>query len=87
MSNTLVRLVDYMLLIGKKAVTGYVHPSAGDAEINSYVVLQQLEYIQGLGVARCARSFGDKVLVVSGAVGLYDADILRKILYDKSIAL
>ena len=51
---------------GKKAVTGYVHPSDGDAEINPYVVLQQLDYSQGLGVARC----------VSGAIGLYDADVL-----------
>jgi biofilm PGA synthesis N-glycosyltransferase PgaC len=85
MPNTLVRLVDYMLLNGKKAVTGYVHPSDGDAEVNPYVVLQQLEYSQGLGVARCAQSFGDKVLVVSGAIGLYNADVLREILNDKSI--
>ncbi|MDI6806058.1 MAG: glycosyltransferase family 2 protein [Candidatus Bathyarchaeia archaeon] len=85
MPNTLVRLVDYMLLNGKKAVTGYVHPSDGDAEINPYVVLQQLEYSQGLGVARCAQSLGDRVLVVSGAIGLYDAHVLRGILYDKSM--
>jgi biofilm PGA synthesis N-glycosyltransferase PgaC len=85
MPNTLARLVDYMLLNGKKAVTGYVHPSDGDAEVNPYVVLQQLEYSQGLGVARCAQSFGDKVLVVSGAIGLYDADVLREILNGKSI--
>ncbi|MEM3700443.1 MAG: glycosyltransferase family 2 protein [Candidatus Bathyarchaeia archaeon] len=85
MSDTLVRLVDYMLSNGKKAVTGYVHPSDGDAEINPYVVLQQLEYSQGLGVARCAQSLGDRVLVVSGAIGLYDAHVLREILYDKSM--
>ncbi|MGQ9507650.1 MAG: glycosyltransferase [Candidatus Bathycorpusculaceae bacterium] len=85
MPDTLVRLVDYMLLNGKKAVTGYVHPSDGDAEVNPYIVLQQLEYSQGLGVARCAQSFGDRVLVVSGAIGLYDADVLRRILYDKSM--
>ncbi|MGQ9531085.1 MAG: glycosyltransferase [Candidatus Bathycorpusculaceae bacterium] len=85
MPDALVRLVDYMLLNGKKAVTGYVHPSDGNAEVNPYIILQQLEYSQGLGVARCAQSFGDKVLVVSGAIGLYDADVLRKILNDKSI--
>lgn len=85
MPGTLVRLVDYMLSNGKKAVTGYVHPSDGDAEINPYVVLQQLEYSQGLGVARCAQSLGDKVLVVSGAIGLYDAHALREILDDKSM--
>jgi len=83
--NTLVRLVDYMLSNGKKAVTGYAHPSDGDAEVNPYVVLQQLEYSQGLGVARCAHSLSDSVLVVSGAIGLYDAEALRGILYEKSV--
>jgi len=85
MPDTLVKLVDYMFLNGKKAVTGYVHPSDGDAEVNPYVVLQQLEYSQGLGVARCAQSLGDNVLVVSGAVGLYDASVLRGILNEKSL--
>jgi cellulose synthase/poly-beta-1,6-N-acetylglucosamine synthase-like glycosyltransferase len=85
MSNTLVKLVDYMLLNGKKAVTGYAHPTDGDAEMNPYVILQQLEYSQGLGIARCAQSLGDNVLVVSGAVGLYDADVLREILNEKNV--
>jgi len=85
MPNTLLKLVDYMLLNGKKAVTGYVHPSDGDAELNPYVVLQQLEYSQGLGIARCAQSLGNNVLVVSGAIGLYDADVLRGILNEKNI--
>jgi len=85
MPDTLAKLVDYMLLNGKKAVTGYVHPSDGDAEVNPYVVLQQLEYSQGLGVSRCAQSLGDNVLVVSGAVGLYDASVLRGILNEKSL--
>jgi biofilm PGA synthesis N-glycosyltransferase PgaC len=83
--STLVKLVDYMLVNGKKAVTGYVHPSDGDAEINPYIVLQQLEYSQGLGVARCAQSLGNNVLVVSGAISLYDANVLRAILNEKSI--
>jgi cellulose synthase/poly-beta-1,6-N-acetylglucosamine synthase-like glycosyltransferase len=85
MPETLVRLVNHMLLNGKKAVTGYVHPSDGDAEVNPYVVLQQLEYSQGLGVARCAQSLGNNVLVVSGTIGLYDADILRGILDSKNV--
>ncbi|MCK4481936.1 glycosyltransferase family 2 protein, partial [Candidatus Bathyarchaeota archaeon] len=85
MPDTLVRLVDYMLSNGKKAVTGYVHPSDGDAELNPYVVLQQLEYSQGLGISRCAQSLGNNVLVVSGAVGLYDAHVLREILNEKKI--
>jgi biofilm PGA synthesis N-glycosyltransferase PgaC len=83
--DTLVKLVDYMLLNGKKAVTGYVNPSDGEAEFNPYVILQQLEYSQGLGVARCAQSLGNNVLVVSGAVGLYDANVLREILNEKRI--
>jgi cellulose synthase/poly-beta-1,6-N-acetylglucosamine synthase-like glycosyltransferase len=83
--DTLVKLVDYMLLNGKKAVTGYVNPSDGDAEFNPYVILQQLEYSQGLGVARCAQSLGNDVLVVSGAIGLYDADVLRGILNEKRV--
>lgn len=83
--DTLVNLVDYMVSNGKKAVTGYVHPSDGDAELNPYVVLQQLEYSQGLGIARCAQSLGNNVLVVSGVVGLYDADVLRGIINDKDV--
>jgi len=83
--DTLVKLVDYMLLNGKKAVTGYVHPTDGDEETSPYIILQQLEYSQGLGIARCAQSLGDKVLVVSGAIGLYDAETLRKIFAEKSL--
>lgn len=85
MPDTLEKLVDYMLLNGKKAVTGYVHPSDGGYEASSYVVLQQLEYSQGLGVARCAQSLGNNVLVVSGAIGLYDTNILREILFEKRL--
>lgn len=84
-SDTVLKLVDYMLANGKKAVTGYVHPSDGNAEQTPYVILQQLEYSQGLGVARCAQSLGNNVLVVSGAIGLYDADVLREILNEKDI--
>jgi len=78
--QTLARLVDYMLANGKAAVTGYVHPSDGGREANSYCVLQQLEYSQGLGVFRCAQSFGNCVTVVPGAVGIFRADVLREIL-------
>jgi cellulose synthase/poly-beta-1,6-N-acetylglucosamine synthase-like glycosyltransferase len=83
--DALTWLVDYMLSNGKKAVTGYVHPSDGNAEFNPYVILQQLEYSQGLGVARCAQSLGNNVLVVSGAIGLYDAYVLREILNNKNV--
>jgi len=83
--DTLTRLVDSLLLGNKKAVTGYVNPSDGDRELNPYVVLQQLEYSQGLGINRCAQSLGNNVLVVSGAIGLYDAEVLRGILAEKSV--
>jgi len=85
MPETLTQLVDYMLLNGKKAVTGYVHPSDGDSELNPYVVLQELEYSQGLGTTRCAQSLGNNVLVISGAMGLFDAETLREILNDKDV--
>jgi len=85
MPDTLVKLVDHMLLNGKKAVTGYAHPSDGDSEVNPYIVLQQLEYSQGLGVTRCAQSLGNNVLVVSGAIGLYDAKVLQEILNEKGL--
>jgi biofilm PGA synthesis N-glycosyltransferase PgaC len=85
MPDALVKLVDHMLSNGKKAVTGYVHPSDGASEVDSYVVLQQLEYSEGLGVTRNAQSLGNNVLVVPGAIGLYDAEILRGILDEKSI--
>jgi cellulose synthase/poly-beta-1,6-N-acetylglucosamine synthase-like glycosyltransferase len=85
MPNTLVKLVDHMLSNGKKAVTGYVHPSDGVSELDSYVVLQQLEYSEGLGITRHAQSLSNNVLVVSGAIGLYDAGVLRGILDEKNI--
>jgi cellulose synthase/poly-beta-1,6-N-acetylglucosamine synthase-like glycosyltransferase len=80
---TLKKLVDYKLSNGKKAVTGYVDPSA--KKPNAYVALQKLEYSQGLGVGRCAQSLFDNVLVVSGAIGIYEADLLRGILFEKNI--
>ncbi len=85
MPDTLVQLADYLLLNGKKAVTGYVHPSDGNSEMNPYVVLQQLEYSQGLGITRQAQALNNSVLVVSGAIGMYDADVLRGILMDNPI--
>jgi biofilm PGA synthesis N-glycosyltransferase PgaC len=84
-SDTLLKLVDYKLSNGKKAVTGYVHPSAEGVGSNIYVTLQQLEYSQGLSIGRCAQSLGDNVLVVSGAIGVYDADLLREILDERNI--
>jgi cellulose synthase/poly-beta-1,6-N-acetylglucosamine synthase-like glycosyltransferase len=83
--DTLVGLVDYKLSNGKRAVTGYVHPNGEGSEGNLMVSLQRLEYSQGLGVGRCAQSLGDNVLVVSGAIGIYDADLLREVLTERNI--
>ena len=86
--NTLRRLVDYLLSNGKKAVTGYIHPKTEGAEgtKDKFIVsLQQLEYSQGLGIDRCAQSLGNCVLVVPGAIGVYDADLLRAILTEANI--
>jgi biofilm PGA synthesis N-glycosyltransferase PgaC len=83
--ETLVELVDYKLSNGKRAVTGYVHPNGEGSEGNLIVRLQRLEYSQGLGVGRCAQSLGDNVLVVSGAIGVYDADLLREVLTERNI--
>ena len=83
--ETLVELADYKLSNGKRAVTGYVHPNGEGSEGNLIVRLQRLEYSQGLGVGRCAQSLGDNVLVVSGAIGLYDADLLREVLTERNI--
>ncbi len=85
MPGTLVKLVDHMLSNGKKAVTGYVHPSDGFSEMDSYVILQQLEYSEGQGITRHAQSLGNNVVVVPGAIGLYDAEVLREILQEKRI--
>lgn len=84
-SETLVHMVDYMIMNGKKAVTGYVNPSDGNGERNTLVILQQLEYSQGLAIIRNAETLGNNVLVVSGAVGLYDAETLRAILNDTRV--
>lgn len=78
-------LVEYMRANGKVAVTGYVHPSDGKAERNPLVVLQQLEYSQGLSIFRCAQALGNAVLVVPGAIGLFDADVLRDILNGRGL--
>jgi cellulose synthase/poly-beta-1,6-N-acetylglucosamine synthase-like glycosyltransferase len=81
--EALARLVDGMVVGGFEAVTGYIHPKTdGDGFL---VSLQQLEYSQGLGIDRCAQSLGGCVLVVPGAIGVFDADLLRQILWDGNI--
>lgn len=83
--DTLQRLVDYMLSNGKSAVTGYIHPKTEGAKGSFLVTLQQLEYSQGLGIDRCAQALGNCVLVVPGAIGIYNAKALRDILTESNI--
>jgi cellulose synthase/poly-beta-1,6-N-acetylglucosamine synthase-like glycosyltransferase len=82
--DALCKLVAALMLNGKKAVTGYIHPQA-NGESGFLVSFQQLEYSQGLAVDRCAQSLGNCVLVVPGAIGVYDADLLRAILTEADI--
>ncbi len=83
--HTLKKLVDYMLSNSKKAVTGYIHPKTDDPKDKFITSLQQLEYSQGLAIDRCAQSLGNCVLVVPGAIGVYDATLLRNILTETTI--
>jgi cellulose synthase/poly-beta-1,6-N-acetylglucosamine synthase-like glycosyltransferase len=83
--HTLQKLVDYLLSNGKKAVTGYIHPKTEETKDNFITSLQQLEYSQGLAIDRCAQSLGNCVLVVPGAIGIYDANLLRDILNEANI--
>ena len=83
--ETLTGLVNYKLSNGKRAVTGYAHPNGEGSEGKLIVNLQRLEYSQGLSVGRCAQSLGNNVLVVSGAIGVYDADLLREVLTERNI--
>jgi len=83
--GALTELINYMNSNGKVAATGYIHPSNGGKESNPYVILQQLEYSQGLGIFRCAQALGNAVLVIPGPIGVYRADILRKILNKKKM--
>ncbi len=83
--ETLRILVEYMQTNGKAAATGYVHPSNIKTESTSLIVLQQLEYSQGLGVFRCAQSLGNAVTVVPGAIGLFEAELFRDILNERAV--
>ena len=82
-ADTLRGLVEYMRSNGKVAVTGYVHPT-GDGK-SGLVSLQQLEYSQGLGVFRCAQALGNTVTVVPGAIGLFEANVLRDVLNGRGL--
>jgi cellulose synthase/poly-beta-1,6-N-acetylglucosamine synthase-like glycosyltransferase len=79
----LTELVDYMHATKTLAASGYIHPSDGLSERKLFVVLQQLEYSQGLGVLRRAEALGNAITVVPGPMGLYRSEVLRQLLNDK----
>ena len=83
--DTLKCLVDHMLSNNEKAVTGYIHPKTENGENTFIVSLQQLEYCQGLSIDRCAQSLVNSVLVIPGAIGVYDAWLLRDVLAEANI--
>jgi len=82
--NALTDLVDFMSATGMTAISGHIHPSNGDDKWNFYIVLQQLEYSQGLGILRQAQALGDAIPVVPGPMGLYRVEVLRDMLNERS---
>lgn len=83
--SALKELVKQMVRNGKAATTGFIHPSDGGHERNLYVILQQLEYSQWLGIFRRGQALGDAVPVVPGPMGLYRAYCLREVLNGKKL--
>ena len=83
--SALRRLIDDLLSNGKKAITGYIHPRTEDGKNGLFVALQRLEYSQGLAIDRCAQSLGNLVVVVPGAIGVYDARLFWDIMTDVRI--
>jgi len=84
--DALKQLSAFMDTPDRAAVTGYIHPSDENTRTpNLFIILQQLEYSQGLGVFRCAQALGNAVLVVPGPIGLYNTEVLQEILDDKKV--
>ena len=84
-SDALYELVKRMKGEGKAAISGYIHPSDGKDEKRMYIILQQLEYSQGLGIFRSAQALANAIPVIPGPMGLYEAYILREILNEKRL--
>jgi cellulose synthase/poly-beta-1,6-N-acetylglucosamine synthase-like glycosyltransferase len=83
--KALSNLVNYVYANKKAAASGYIHPSDGKNERNLYVVLQMLEYSQGLGILRRAQALGNAIPVVPGPMGIYRSEVLREILNEKRV--
>jgi len=84
-SLALTDLVDFVCAFGLGAVSGYIHPSDGASERNLFIVLQQLEYSQGLGILRRAQALGDAIPVVPGPMGLFRVEVLRNLLNERGV--
>jgi cellulose synthase/poly-beta-1,6-N-acetylglucosamine synthase-like glycosyltransferase len=65
------------------ALTGYIHPTDGNAERNFLIIFQQQEYSQALGVFRCAQALTNTVFIVPGPIGLHKANAFRNILNER----
>ncbi|MEM2107903.1 MAG: glycosyltransferase, partial [Candidatus Bathyarchaeia archaeon] len=83
--QTLSELVNNMEAHGNAAVSGYIHPSDGKNERRTYIILQQLEYSQGLSILRSAQALLNAIPVVPGPMGLYRATPLRDIVNEKTV--
>ena len=83
--KALSNLVNYVYANDRAVASGYIHPSDGKDERNLYVILQMLEYSQGLGILRRAQALGDAIPVVPGPMGIYRSEVLRDILNEKRI--
>lgn len=81
----LSELVKYMEGEGKAATSGYIHPSDGENERRKYIILQQLEYSQGLSILRSAQALLNAIPVVPGPMGLYRAHIFRSVVNEKTV--
>jgi cellulose synthase/poly-beta-1,6-N-acetylglucosamine synthase-like glycosyltransferase len=83
--EALSNLINYACAYDRAAASGYIHPSDGRDERNLYVILQMLEYSQGLGILRRAQALGNAIPVVPGPMGIYRSEVLREILNERKI--
>ena len=82
--DALKQLTNFIDIDDRAAVTGYIHPSDENTRTpNLFIILQQLEYSQGLGVFRCAQALANAVLVVPGPIGLYKTHVLGRVLSER----
>jgi cellulose synthase/poly-beta-1,6-N-acetylglucosamine synthase-like glycosyltransferase len=81
--STLRELINRMGNNDIVALTGYIHPTDGNTERNLFIVFQQQEYSQALGVFRCAQALAKTVFIVPGPIGLHRANVFRNVLNER----